>query len=68
MSHTQRLIWVDLEMTGLNPDHDRIIEMAAIVTDDDLNVVAEGPVIAVYQPEEVLVLMDEPAAGLRHGE
>ncbi len=59
MSHTQRLIWVDLEMTGLNPDHDRIIEMAAIVTDDDLNVVAEGPVIAVHQPEEVLVLMDE---------
>jgi oligoribonuclease len=59
MSHTQRLIWVDLEMTGLNPEHDRIIEMAAIVTDDDLNIVAEGPVIAVHQPEEVLVTMDE---------
>ncbi|MBK8970324.1 MAG: oligoribonuclease [Hahellaceae bacterium] len=59
MSHTERLIWVDLEMTGLDPEHDRIIEMAAIVTDDNLNIVVEGPVIAVYQPPEVLALMDD---------
>lgn len=59
MSHTERLIWVDLEMTGLDPEHDHIIEMAAIVTDDNLNIVAEGPVIAVYQPPEVLALMDD---------
>lgn len=59
MSHTERLVWIDLEMTGLDPEHDRIIEMAAIVTDDNLNIVAEGPVIAVYQPPEVLALMDD---------
>lgn len=59
MSHTERLIWIDLEMTGLEPERDRIIEMAAIVTTDQLDIVAEGPVIAVHQPEAVLGLMDE---------
>lgn len=53
------LIWVDLEMTGLNPEKDRIIEMATIVTDSDLNVVAEGPVFAVQQPKELLDNMDD---------
>lgn len=53
------LIWIDLEMTGLNPDTDRIIEMAVIVTDGALNVVAEGPVIAVHQPQALLDGMDE---------
>src|SRR5690606_869557 len=47
------------EMTGLNPDEDRIIEIATIVTDKELNVLAEGPVLAVHQPPEVLALMDE---------
>lgn len=53
-----RLIWIDLEMTGLQPDHDRIIEMAVVVTDSQLQTVAEGPVIAVHQPEAVLEGMD----------
>ncbi|MBP0047794.1 oligoribonuclease [Marinobacterium sp. AK62] len=59
MASKDNLIWVDLEMTGLNPDTDRIIEMAAIVTDSDLNLIAEGPVIAVHQSDAVLSHMDE---------
>jgi oligoribonuclease len=54
-----RLIWIDLEMTGLDPERDRIIELATIITDGDLDIVAEGPVIAVHQPEPVLELMDD---------
>ncbi|MBT5232141.1 MAG: oligoribonuclease [Methylococcales bacterium] len=53
------LIWIDLEMTGLEPLDDRIIEIATIVTDKDLNVLAEGPMLAVFQPAEVLDKMDE---------
>jgi oligoribonuclease len=53
------LVWIDLEMTGLNPDLDRIIEIATIVTDSELNLVAEGPVIAIHQPETVLAGMDD---------
>ncbi|PHM66810.1 oligoribonuclease [Xenorhabdus stockiae] len=53
------LIWIDLEMTGLDPERDRIIEIATIVTDSELNILAEGPVIAVHQPAEQLALMDE---------
>lgn len=53
------LVWIDLEMTGLSPDLDHIIEIATIVTDADLNVIAEGPVIAIHQPEPVLAGMDE---------
>jgi oligoribonuclease len=52
------LVWVDMEMTGLNPDTDRIIEVAVVVTDSDLNVLAEGPVFAIHQPDEVLNAMD----------
>ncbi len=48
------LIWIDLEMTGLDPDSDRIIEIATIVTDKDLNSLAEGPVLAIHQPAEIL--------------
>ena len=59
MQNPQNLIWIDLEMTGLDPDRDVIIEMATIVTDSDLNTLAEGPVIAIYQPEEILAGMDE---------
>lgn len=53
------LIWVDLEMTGLDPRHDRIIEMATVVTDEQLNVVAEGPVFAIHQSDELLNGMDD---------
>ena len=53
------LIWIDLEMTGLIPEEDFIIEVATIVTDKELNVLAEGPSLAVYQPDSVLDAMDE---------
>jgi len=53
------LIWIDLEMTGLEPQQDFIIEIATIVTDSDLNVLAEGPVLAVHQSDNVLAGMDE---------
>lgn len=53
------LIWIDLEMTGLDPIRDRIIEIATIVTDSNLNILAEGPVIAIHQTEAQLALMDE---------
>ena len=53
------LIWIDLEMTGLDPDKDLIIEVATIVTDANLNTLAEGPVIAVHQSDEALNAMDE---------
>jgi oligoribonuclease len=52
------LIWIDLEMTGLNPDEDRIIEVAVVVTDPQITVRVEGPVFAVHQSEEVLGRMD----------
>ncbi|MCO7244802.1 oligoribonuclease [Halomonas sp. Mc5H-6] len=54
-----RLVWIDLEMTGLDPDKERIIEVATLVTDANLNVVAEGPVIAVKQPDSLLAQMDD---------
>lgn len=52
------LIWVDMEMTGLDPDNDRIIEVAVVVTDSQLNVLAEGPVFAIHQSDETLNKMD----------
>ena len=54
----QNLVWMDLEMTGLDPQQDRIIEIATLVTDKDLNLLAEGPVVAIRQSEEVLRMMD----------
>ena len=53
------LVWLDLEMTGLVPERDRIIEIATVVTDQNLNVLAEGPSLAIHQPESVLDTMDE---------
>ena len=52
------LIWIDMEMTGLQPDADRIIEIAMLVTDSQLTIVAEGPVLVVHQPDAVLEAMD----------
>ncbi len=53
------LVWIDLEMTGLDPDNDVIIEIATIVTDSQLNILAEGPVLAVSQSEALLAGMDD---------
>src|SRR5262245_2839815 len=57
-NRANNLIWIDMEMTGLVPDSDRIIEVAMIITDSQLNLVAEGPVLVVHQPDEVLGAMD----------
>ncbi|WP_263261596.1 oligoribonuclease [Pseudomonas sp. RIT-PI-S] len=59
MLNPTNLIWIDLEMTGLDPDNDVIIEMATIITDSQLNTLAEGPVIAIHHSDEVLARMDE---------
>ncbi|RNM21414.1 oligoribonuclease [Dickeya undicola] len=59
MVNENNLIWIDLEMTGLDPERDRIIEIATLVTDANLNVLAEGPTLAVHQPDSQLALMDD---------
>lgn len=55
----QNLVWIDLEMTGLDLEKERILEIASIVTDDDLNILAEGPVLCVKQSQSLLDAMDE---------
>ena len=57
--HPDNLIWIDLEMTGLDPQHDRIIEIATVVTDRHLELLAEGPAIAIHQTDAALAAMDE---------
>jgi oligoribonuclease len=53
------LIWIDLEMTGLEPQTDHILEIATVVTDTQLNILAEGPVLAIHQSDELLASMDD---------
>lgn len=67
MDKSKRLVWIDLEMTGLDPETDHIIEIASLVTDGDLNIIAEGPEIVIHQPEEVLAGMNEWCVK-QHGE
>jgi oligoribonuclease len=52
------LIWIDMEMSGLSPDNDRVLEVAIVITDSQLNVLAEGPVKVVHQPEDIFERMD----------
>ena len=59
MTKEMNLIWIDLEMTGLDTQNDHIIEIATVVTDGDLNVIDEGPVFAIHQSDDVLEAMDE---------
>ena len=59
MPEANYLVWIDLEMTGLDPEKERIIEIATIVTDSELNTIEEGPVIAVHQSDKLLSEMDE---------
>ena len=57
--NSSNLVWIDLEMTGLDPEVDRIIEIATVVTDASLEVLADGPEIAIHQAAETLAAMDE---------
>lgn len=57
--HAENLVWIDLEMTGLEPDEHKIIEIASIITDKELNILAEGPVLAIYQSDAELAKMDD---------
>lgn len=57
--NAENLVWIDLEMTGLDPEEHKIIEIASIITDKQLNILAEGPVLAIHQPDAELANMDE---------
>jgi oligoribonuclease len=57
--HDENLVWIDMEMTGLDPETCVVMEIATIVTDKELNILGQGPVIAVHQPDEILDNMDE---------
>src|SRR4051812_2922539 len=58
MKPKDNLVWIDMEMTGLDPENERIIEIATIVTDSQLHVLAEGPGLVIHQPEKILKAMD----------
>lgn len=67
MDKNKLLVWIDLEMTGLDPENDHIIEIASLITDGDLNIIAEGPEIVIHQSDEVLAGMNEWCVK-QHGE
>ena len=67
MDKNNLLVWIDLEMTGLDPETDHIIEIASLITDGDLNIIAEGPEIVIHQSDEVLAGMNEWCVK-QHGE
>ncbi|MFC3700780.1 oligoribonuclease [Reinekea marina] len=67
MDKKTNLIWIDLEMSGLKPETDHILEIATLVTDKDLNIIAEGPELVIHQPDSVLDAMDEWCT-THHGE
>ena len=58
-NNSQRLVWIDMEMTGLDPEKDKILEVALIVTEADLTIVAEAPVFVIHQSDEILNGMDK---------
>lgn len=58
-NNSQRLVWIDMEMTGLNPEKDKILEVALVVTEADLTIVAEAPVFVIHQSDEMLNSMDK---------
>jgi oligoribonuclease len=66
-ANAKNLIWIDLEMTGLNPDTDNIIEIALVVTDSQLNILDQSPVLAIFQSSEILAAMDEWNTKQHHG-
>ena len=59
MRHDGSIVWMDLEMTGLDVDRERIIEVAALITDAELNVIEEGPALVIHQPDSLLESMDK---------
>ena len=59
MQNAKNLAWLDMEMTGLNPDTDRIIEVAMIITDSDLNILAQSEVLVIHQPDSIIEHMDK---------
>ena len=67
MKNNQHLIWIDLEMTGLSPERDRIIEIATVVTDAHLNILAEGPMLAIHQSDASINGMDAWNTKQHHG-
>jgi oligoribonuclease len=66
MQKNNLLVWIDLEMTGLNPNIDTILEIAVVITDNNLNVIARGPDLIIYQQEETLLGMHEEVKALHH--
>lgn len=59
MINDQHLIWIDLEMTGLSPEHNQILEIATVITDTNLEIIANGPTFAIQTPQDVLMAMDD---------